>query len=322
MDFERRSPDSNRFHAQSVLETVRQLGVQLHHGLSTTAAAERLQSHGYNELPVVHKTPLWRRFAAQFMDFVVLLLVAASVVSLLLGDVIEAAAILAIVLLNAVIGLVQEKRADAALDELRKLSSPNAIVLRDGARVSVPSREIVPGDVIFLEAGNFVPADAQLIESANLQVDESALTGESAAVAKRAEEIIEVEASIADRVNMVFSGTLVTRGRAKGVVTSTALQTEIGMIARMMSAIEIEQTPLQQRLNQLGRTLSVVALLLCAVVFVVLAVRDECRIERRLLVIERLRVSALELRRDSLRKHRRQLGHASLHVAANAILAL
>jgi len=262
------------FHAQPVLETVRQLEVQMQRGLGAEQVVERRGRHGFNELPVARRTPLWRLFVGQFMDFVVLLLIAASVISLLLGDVIEAAAILSIVILNAAIGLVQERRADAALDELRKLSSPNAVVLRDGVRASLPSREIVPGDVIFLEAGNFVPADAQLIESANLQVDESALTGESAAAAKRAEEIIEPDAPIADRVNMVFSGTLITRGRGKGVVTATALHTEIGMIARMMSEIEVEQTPLQRRLNQLGRTLSIVALLLCAVVFVVLTVRE------------------------------------------------
>jgi Ca2+-transporting ATPase len=268
-DGERRS-----YHAQPLLETVKQLDAQLAHGLSAEQAAERLHTGGYNELPTTRKTPLWRLFLAQFADFVVLMLLAAAIVSLLLGDVIEASAILAIVALNAVIGLVQEKRADAALDELRKLSSPNATVLRDGIRTSVPSRELTPGDVVFLEAGNFVPADLQLVEAVNLQVDESALTGESAAVAKRAEEIVEPNASIGERVNMVFSGTLITRGRARGLITATGLRTEIGMIARMMSEIEVEQTPLQRRLNQLGRTLSVAALVLSALVFVVLAVRE------------------------------------------------
>jgi Ca2+-transporting ATPase len=262
------------YHAQPLLETVKQLDAQLAHGLSTEQAAERLRTGGYNELPTTQKTPLWRLFLAQFADFVVLMLLAAALVSLLLGDVIEASAILTIVALNAAIGLVQEKRADAALDELRKLSSPNATVLRDGIRTSVPSRELTPGDVVFLEAGNFVPADLQLVEAVNLQVDESALTGESAAVAKRAEEIVEPDASIGERVNMVFSGTLITRGRARGLTTATGLRTEIGMIARMMSGIEVEQTPLQRRLNQLGRTLSVAALVLSALVFVVLAVRE------------------------------------------------
>ncbi|MCX6017691.1 MAG: cation-translocating P-type ATPase [Chloroflexi bacterium] len=275
MNITHSSPAERRnFYSQPVHETVRQLDVHLHHGLSVQDVMERRLRFGYNELPAAGKVPLWRKFAAQFADFIVLLLAAAALVSLLLGDLIEAAAILAIVVLNAVIGLVQEQRADAALDELRRLASPNAWVLRDGTRVTVPARELVPGDVIFLEAGNFVPADAQLVEGVNLQVDESALTGESAPVLKCAEEILEPDIPIADRINMAYSGTLITRGRATGVVTATALRTEIGMIARMMSEIEVEQTPLQQRLNQLGRTLSMIALLLCALVFIVLVMRE------------------------------------------------
>ena len=259
----------NTFYNQPFADTARQLDTSLEHGLAPTEVQQRLAEHGENSLPARKRTPWWQLLFAQFKDFVVLLLVAASLISFLLGDTLEGIAILVIVLLNAVISLIQEKRADAAMEALQKLAAPDAHVLRGGARQTVPARGLVPGDIVFLEAGNYVPADMQLVESANLKINEAALTGESEAATKDAEPVVALDAPIGDRVNMAFSSTLVTQGRARGIVTATALKTEIGQIARMMSEIKEELTPLQRRLNQIGKTLSLIALGLCALVFVV-----------------------------------------------------
>ncbi len=250
------------------------LEAHLETGLSEQEARRRLEIHGPNELPAASRTPLWRLFIDQFKDFVVLLLIVASLVSALLGDTLEAVAIMAIVILNAIIGLVQERKADQALEALKKMAAPDAFVLRDGKRVKVPAREVAPGDIVFLEAGNYVPADIRLTESFNLQINESALTGESEPVAKRADRVIEAGAPIGDRLNTAFSSTVVTYGRGKGIVTATGQRTEIGMIAKMLGEIEEESTPLQKRLNQLGKTLSLIALVLCALVFVIEVARN------------------------------------------------
>ena len=262
------------FYSQPAHIALKRLNAKLDEGLSSADAQQRLEQYGHNELPAGQKTPLWKLFLAQFKDFVVILLIVASLVSILLGDMIEGLAIMAIVVLNAAIGLIQEQRADAALEALKKMSAPDAQVLRDGTHMRVPARDLVPGDIVFLEAGNYVPADLRLAESYNLQINESALTGESSAVSKRADEIIEDGAPIGDRVNTAYSSTMVTYGRGKGIVVSTGTHTEIGEIARMLGEIEEESTPLQKRLNQLGKTLSIVALIMCAMVFVVELLRN------------------------------------------------
>ncbi len=264
----------NRFHNQPVAETLRQLDVQLQSGLTTEGARKRLAQHGPNELASQPRTPLWRLFVNQFLDFIVLLLIAAALISFALRDAIEGAAILAIVVINAVIGLVQEQRADAAIEQLKRLAAPTAQVLRDGAHVTVASRDLVPGDIVYLEAGNFVPADGQLVESFNLQIDESSLTGESTPGQKQSEAVSAADAPIGDRTNMAFSGTTVSRGRATAVIVATGALTEMGTIAGLMSGIAHEHTPLQRRLNQLGRTLGIAALILCALVFALEAARN------------------------------------------------
>ncbi len=267
-------PAKNRFHTQTVVETARQLDAQLQNGLSAEDVRSRLAQHGPNELASQPRTPLWRLFVNQFLDFIVLLLIAAALISFALNDAIEGAAILAIVVVNAVIGLVQEQRADAAIEQLKRLAAPTAQVLRDGAHVTVASRDLVPGDIVYLEAGNFVPADGQLVESFNLQIDESSLTGESAPGQKQSETVSAADAPIGDRTNMVFSGTTVSRGRATAVIVATGALTEMGTIAGLMSGIVHEHTPLQRRLNQLGRTLGIAALILCALVFALEAARN------------------------------------------------
>ena len=205
----------------------------------------------------------------QLNSFVVLLLIAASAVSALLGEWIDALAILAIVVLNTVLGIVQERRAEQALAALKKLAAPEAQVLRDGRRQVIPARELVPGDMVFLEAGNYVPADVRLWEAINLRVEEASLTGESLPVQKNSATVLDRNVPLGDRKNTAFMGTLVSYGRGRGVVTSTGMNTQLGLIARMLQSVEVEVTPLQRRLDQLGRSLSIGALVLVAAVFVV-----------------------------------------------------
>ncbi len=198
----------------------------------------------------------------------------AAVVSLLLGEKVDALTILAIVILNSVLGVVQESKAEQALAALKKMAAPNAQVIRDGQQVTIPARDLVPGDIVLLEAGNYVPADLRLVESINLKIEEASLTGESVPVNKDARMVLDADIPLGDRKNSAFMGTLVTYGRGKGLVTSTGMTTQIGMIAEMLQSYEEEATPLQQKLDQLGRTLGTAALLICALIFVYGIVRN------------------------------------------------
>jgi Ca2+-transporting ATPase len=262
-------PAPEAWHSQSVEAVLSQLATHHERGLSHAEAQQRLAQYGPNELREKPPTPFWRLIVDQLNNFVVILLIIASVISFLLGDEIEAAAIIAIVVLNAVIGVIQEARAEASLAALKKLAAPDARVIRDGSRHNVPARELVPGDVVLLEAGNFVPADVRLTESVNLRIEEAALTGESVPVEKRAALVLEREIPLGDRKNTAFMGTVVSYGRGSGVVTSTGLNTQIGLIAQMLAAVEEEETPLQRRLDELGRSLSIAALVVVAIVFLV-----------------------------------------------------
>jgi P-type Ca2+ transporter type 2C len=205
----------------------------------------------------------------QLNSFVVILLIVASEVSAVLGDWVEAGAILLIVVLNAILGVIQESRAEEALAALKKLASPEAQVIRSGRRISVPSPDLVPGDIVYLEAGNFVPADVRLTEAVNLRVEEAALTGESVPVQKTATEIFSADVSLGDRKNTAFMGTVVSYGRGQGIVVATGMHTQLGLIANMLQNVEEEETPLQQRLDQLGKILGWGALSICGLVFVV-----------------------------------------------------
>ncbi|MBL8099055.1 MAG: cation-translocating P-type ATPase [Anaerolineales bacterium] len=237
-------------------------------GLTTVEAEKRLKHYGLNQLREAPRpgflTLMWR----QLSSFVVILLIIASIISALLGDYVEAIAIMLIVVLNAALGIVQEQRAEQALAALKKLAAPDAQVIRDGVRKSVPSYNLVPGDIVFLEAGNFIPADLRLLEAINLQVEEASLTGESLPVQKNAATVLDKQVPLGDRKNTAFMGTVVTYGRGRGVVTDTGMLTQLGLIATMLQNVETEETPLQKRLNQLGKSLSILALILVAVVFV------------------------------------------------------
>ncbi len=238
-------------------------------GLSQAEVAQRLEKFGPNRLQEEQKVPLWLRFLKQFQDYMTLILVVAAVVSGFLGDWTEAIVILAIVIVNAILGVRQEGQAEAAVAALQRLSSPQARVLRDGQQQMVNSEELVPGDIVILEAGDVVPADLRLIDSVNLQVEEASLTGESLPVEKSARFQTEEELGIGDRENSLFSSTNVTYGRGRAVVVATGLETEIGHIAQRLEAIGEQQTPLQQNLNKLGRILGTLCLAVCALVFVI-----------------------------------------------------
>src|SRR5215510_10716713 len=238
-------------------------------GLTTAEAKRRLEQYGPNQLKEAPRPTFLQMLWEQLNNFVVILLIVASVISALLGDYVEASAIMAIVVLNAMLGIVQERRAEEALAALKKLAAPDAQVIRDGRRQSIPAFELVPGDIIFLEAGNFVPADIRLLEAVNLRIEEASLTGESLAVQKNAATVLDKHLPLGDRKNAAFMGTLVSYGRGRGVVTSTGMHTQLGLIASLLQNVETEETPLQRRLDQLGKSLSITALILVAVVFIV-----------------------------------------------------
>jgi Ca2+-transporting ATPase len=261
-------------HTNSVADLTSQLDTHIHNGLTADQVRERLATIGPNELKERPRPGFLQLLLAQFNNFLIILLIVAAAVSLLLGEYMDAAAILAIVVLNAVLGVVQESRAEQAIAALRKMAAPNAMVVRDGSQLLIPSRELVPGDIVLLEAGNYVPADLRLVESINLKIDESALTGESHPVQKNSDVVLDKDIPIGDRTNSAFMSSMITYGRGKGLVVSTGMHTQIGMIAQMLQSFEEEPTPLQQRLDELGRTLGVAALGICGAIFVFGIVRD------------------------------------------------
>jgi Ca2+-transporting ATPase len=256
------------WHALSAEDVLRNLEVH-EGGLTAEQVVRRIAQYGQNQLLEAPRPTFWHMLWEQLNNFVVILLIVASVVSALLGDYVEAAAIMAIVVLNAVLGIVQEQRAEEALSALKRLAAPDAQVLRDGRRQSVPARDLAPGDIVFLEAGNYVPADVRLLEAINLRVEEASLTGESLPVQKNAASVLEKYVPLGDRKNTAFMGTLVSYGRGRGVVISTGMRTQLGLIATMLQTVETEETPLQRRLDQLGKTLSIASLILVAIVFIV-----------------------------------------------------
>ena len=255
------------WHALSREEVLKKLDSGFEEGLPNKEAAERLEKYGPNQLVEGKKTTFWEMVYEQLNNFVIIMLVVAAAISALLGEVVDAGAIIAIVVLNTVMGVIQDNRAQQELEALKKMASPEAQVLRDGHRVSLPARELVPGDIVFLETGNYVPADVRLIEAINLKIEEAALTGESVPVEKNAASVMDSEATLGDRKNTAFSGTVVTYGRGKGIVVSTGMHTQIGLIATMLQSVEEEETPLQRRLDELGKTLGWATLVISGLVF-------------------------------------------------------
>jgi Ca2+-transporting ATPase len=262
------------WHSRSVQEVSDTLETNPSTGLAAAEANARLTQYGPNELAERPRPGFWQLLLSQFNNFLVIILIVSAVISLLLGELVEASAIMAIVILNAVLGVVQESKAEEALAALKKMASPEARVLRGDHHVTVPARELVPGDIVFLDAGNYVPADLLLIESINLKVDEASLTGESVPVEKSAEVELPEDTPLGDRVNSAFMGTTITYGRGVGIVVATGMQTQIGLIAEMIQSYEEEPTPLQVRLDQLGRWLGWGSLAVCGLVFIETLIQD------------------------------------------------
>ena len=258
---------------KSADEAEKELSTDKSNGLSEKEAENRLLKYGPNVLAEKERTSLVVRFFEQFKDFMVIALIFAAIISLTVSivngenDFFDPIIILSIVVLNAVLGIVQESRAEKALAALKTMSAPNAKVIRDGNLKVIPAKNVVPGDLIVVETGDFIPADARLVFSASLKVEESALTGESVPSDKSEKEIFKTEVPIGDRKNMLFSGTSVSRGHGKAIVCHTGMSSEIGKIAAMIINDEENRTPLQKKLNETGKILGLGALGICVIIF-------------------------------------------------------
>lgn len=255
------------YHLQSVTDIAETLKTSPA-GLDNTTAKQRIEEHGKNLLDVKKKKTVWHMLLAQLTDFMILILIAASVISGIVGDLTDTIVILAIVTINAIVGLVQEWRAEKAMEALENMAASQARVLRDNQSIEIPAADLVPGDVVYLEAGNIIPADIRFIEAYTLKVDESSLTGESVNIEKTPDQLSDGEYPLGDRINMGYKGTFVTNGRGVAYVVTTGMKTELGRIAKMIQTDEIK-TPLQKRLNTFGKSLTVAILILCAVFFFV-----------------------------------------------------
>lgn len=256
----------NQFYQRDVDDVLGTLGSQ-RTGISNTEAQKRLTEFGTNELQEKKKRTTLLMFLDQFKDFMILVLIGAAVIAGVIGDLADTLVIIAIVIINAIIGFVQEYRAEKAMEALKKMAAHSATVLREGAIARVAAAELVPGDVVMLEAGSLVPADLRLMETALLKAEEAALTGESVSVEKHSRTLIEDQLPLADRKNMVYKGTTISYGRGTGVVTATGMKTELGKIASMLQDEKEVKTPLQKRLAAFGRKLALAVLVICAIVF-------------------------------------------------------
>lgn len=251
-------------------DVIKQLKTSINTGLSLQQVSDRLKTDGLNELVGKQKRGLFLRFIDQFKDFMIIVLIVAAILSgVVANEWTDAAIIMFVVLLNAVLGIIQEARSEAAIEALKQMSTPNAHVRRDGQVVEIPSTQLVKGDIVLLEAGDVVPADLRLVLAKNLKIEEAALTGESVPVEKKSKVIEADDVALGDRINMAYSNTNVTYGRGEGVVVATAMDTEVGKIATILNNADETDTPLKANLNQLGKTLTLMILGICAFVCVV-----------------------------------------------------
>ena len=246
----------------------------LEKGLTTEEVKKRQEQYGYNQLKAKKKKPMIQRFLDQFKDFSIIVLIIAAIVSGAVGvaegeGITDTIIILIVVIVNAIIGVTQESKAEKSLEALQKLTDHASKVIRNGEIIVVPAKELVPGDIIVLDTGDYVPADVRIIEAVNLKSQEASLTGESVPVEKNIEIIEDAEVGLGDRLNMLFSSSLITYGRGKGIVVETGMTTEVGKIAGMLELAEEQTTPLQEKLNKLGKTLGIVALAICVFIFII-----------------------------------------------------
>ena len=260
--------------SKTVTETSEYFKTDLKKGLNSEGVEESRKKYGVNELKAKKKKTLLIKFLEQFKDFMIIILIIAALVSGIIGyieneGITDSIIILIVVIMNAIIGVAQESKAEKSLEALQKLSSHVAKVIRNGELIIIPSKELVPGDIVVLETGDYVPADLRIIEAVNLKVQEASLTGESVPVEKNIEAISDEKVGIGDRTNMLFSSSLITYGRGKGIVVETGMNTEVGKIASIINDTNETETPLQEKLNKLGKTLGIGALIICAVIFVI-----------------------------------------------------
>ena len=266
--------EQNNWFNKSVEKAEKELETDLSKGLSNEEVQKRREKYGLNELKAKKKKSLFQKFLDQFKDFSIIILIIAAIVSGVVGvaegeGVTDTIIILIVVIVNAIIGVSQEAKAEKSLEALQKLTDHASKVVRNGEVTVVPAKELVPGDIVVLDTGDYIPADLRIIEAVNLKSQESSLTGESVPVEKTTEKIEEKEVGIGDRVNMLFSSSLVTYGRGKGIVVETGMTTEVGKIADMLDNTEEQITPLQEKLNKLGKTLGIAALAICVVIFII-----------------------------------------------------
>ena len=266
--------EQNNWFNKSIEEVEKELETDLSKGLSNEEVQKRREKYGLNELKAKKKKSLFQKFLDQFKDFSIIILIIAAIVSGIVGvaegeGVTDTIIILIVVIVNAIIGVSQEAKAEKSLEALQKLTDHASKVLRNGEVIVIPSKELVPGDIVVLDTGDYIPADLRIIEAVNLKSQESSLTGESVPVEKTIDKIEEKEVGIGDRINMLFSSSLVTYGRGKGIVVETGMTTEVGKIAGMLDNTEEQITPLQEKLNKLGKTLGIAALAICVVIFII-----------------------------------------------------
>jgi len=259
---------------KTIVQTEKELETNIENGLKSEKVKEKQEKYGFNELEEKKKETLLVKFLKQFKDFMIIVLIIAAIISGFIGikegeGITDSIIILVVVFVNAIIGLVQENKAEKSLEALQKLSAHASKVIRNGQVEVVPARELVPGDIVILETGDFVPADIRLFEAINLKIQEAALTGESLPIEKNTDKIEDESIGIGDRVNMAFSSSMVTYGRGKGIITETGMNTEVGKIANMLNQVEETETPLQKRLNGLGKTLGIACIVICIVIFLV-----------------------------------------------------
>ena len=259
----------------NVGEVARKLRTNIERGLSKEEAENRRNKHGPNKLEEKKKENIFIRFIKEFKDFMIIILIIAAIISAVVSyiqgqnDYIDSIIIIAIVVLNAIMGLVQEAKAEKSLEALKDMSAPVAKVRRDGRILTIKGTDVVPGDIVLLEAGNYVPADCRLINSYNLKVEESSLTGETVPVTKDAEVLLDSKTPIGDTLNMAFANTIVVNGHAEAIVTETGMNTKVGQIAKMIITNEAPETPIQRKLGEVGKTLGIACLCICAFIFVI-----------------------------------------------------
>ena len=266
--------EEKKWFSKEVSEVEKELQTDVAQGLSEQEVKKRQEKYGLNELQAAKKKTMIQKFLEQFKDFSIIVLIIAAIVSGAVGvaqgeGITDTIIILIVVIVNAIIGVAQESKAEKSLEALQKLSDHASKVIRDGDMKVIPAKELVPGDVVVLDTGDYIPADLRIVEAVNLKSQESSLTGESVPVEKGAQSIQGEEIGVGDRTNMLFSSSLITYGRGKGIVVETGMTTEVGKIAGMINTAEKQETPLQQKLNKLGKTLGIAALVICVVIFVV-----------------------------------------------------